>query len=104
MSWRAAGQPDAPEEAGVGGDVPAEIGFRDALYDRFGVNEDGRGYFVADAGDHLLLLHTDEDGEVEGPIGIPQHRLESFIDQVREDVGWRQLEVDWILPDVEVST
>lgn len=95
MSRRAVRQTESLEAVAPADEVPTEIAFDRTLYDRLGIDEDGRGYFVAAAGDHYLIIETDTTGDLQGPTGVAPHRLEGLIDQVEADHGWRELDESW---------
>lgn len=95
MSRRAVSSATVPGQSGPVGDVPVEIAFNGTLYDRLGIDEEGSGYFVAEAGGHYLVLETDPGGEAQEPTRIPPDRLRGLIEHVEENVGWRELEDGW---------
>lgn len=95
MSRRAAAAATVAGQSGPVGDVPAEIAFNGTLYDRLGIDEDGSGYFVAEAGAHYLVLETDQGGEAGEPTRFRPDRLHGLIEFVGEHLGWRDLDEGW---------
>lgn len=77
-------------------DVPDEISIDGEVYQRLGLDQLGRAYFVAETGWGWRVVETDERFDVQESTKVERGRLRGLLDHVDEQVGWRGLEGEWI--------
>lgn len=79
------------------GDLPEEIEHDDRLYQRFGVDEVGRAYFVVELGSgDYHLVETGHEFDVLEETHVPRGGLLGLLDHVEDRHGWRGLADGWV--------
>lgn len=77
-------------------DVADEIGIDGTRYERLGLDRLGRAYFITGEAIGYRVIETDERFEIHESTHVSSGRLLELFDHVRDAVGWRGLEDDWI--------
>lgn len=78
------------------GDLPEEFEHDGARYQRFGLDEKGKAYFVVERAHDYHLVETDRHFEVVEDPAVPRGELLGLLDHVEEHVGWRWLSNEWV--------
>lgn len=77
-------------------DLPEEFPVEGTLFQRLGLDEHGLGHFIAEAGSHYRLIHTDEQFDIKDGVSVPIGELHEYLDAVEEEVDWRAREYEWV--------
>lgn len=79
------------------GDLQEELAHDGGHYQRFGLDERGRGYFVSEADDGSYHFVEVEGGhDVREDTRVPEGGLLELLDHVEGAVGWRGLVSEWV--------
>ena len=78
------------------GDLPEELSHSGTLYQRFGLDETGRAYFICETGSGYRLIETDQEFDALESTTTSRGRLLGLLDHVEKHVGWRGLANEWV--------